>query len=141
MQFQTRKAIFLLSIAAALSFGATAQSLDEGIKMVNYERYTSAEKILQPLAASNAAANYYLGLAQLGEENKDGAKATFSKFPDDPANKAGMARLAFINKDNAAGMTIATEVANSAKKKDWQPLVWAADAINYGCGDVLAAIR
>lgn len=141
MQFINRKSVLALSVAAVLSFGAAAQSLDEGIKMVNYERYTSAEKILQPLAAGNPLANYYLGLALLGEEKTEAARATFAKYPEDPANKAGMARLAFMSKDAAKGMQFATEVANTAKKKEWQQLVWAADAINYGGGDMQAAIN
>jgi tetratricopeptide (TPR) repeat protein len=141
MQFKTRKAIFLLSISAALSFSAVAQSQEEGIKMVNYERYKSAQSTLGPLAASNPLANYYLGLAQLGAGDNAAALATFQKFPEDPANKAGMARIAFMNKDATRGMQLATEVANSAKKKEWQQLVWAADAINYGGGDAQAAIN
>jgi predicted Zn-dependent protease len=141
MQFKTRKAILLLSISAALSFGALAQSQEEGIKMVNYERYKTAQSTLGPLAASNPIANYYLGLSQLGAGDNAAALATFQKFPDDPANKAGMARVAFMNKDAARGMQLATEVANSAKKKEWQQMVWAADAINYGGGDAQAAIN
>lgn len=141
MQFKTRKAIFLLSLSAALSFGAAAQSLDEGIKMVNYERFKTAQSTLGSQAAGNPLANYYLGLAQLGAGDNAAAQATFQKFPDDPANKAGLARLAFLNKDAARGMQLATEVANSARKKDWQQLAWAADAINYGGGDAQAAIN
>jgi tetratricopeptide (TPR) repeat protein len=141
MQFQTRKAIFLLSLGITLSLSVAAQSLDEGIKMVNYERFKSAESTLNTLAAGSPMANYYLGLAQLGEGNKAAAQATFQKYPDDPANKAGLARLAFLNKDVARGTQLATEVAGSARKKDWQPLEWAADAINYGGGDAQAAIN
>jgi len=131
----------MLAIATALSFGAGAQSLDEGIKMVNYERYSSAEKILQPLAAGNPTANYYLGIAQLSLENKEAARATFSKFPEDPANMAGMARLAFLSGNAAEGLRLATAVADKAKKKDWQTLVFAADAINYGGGNAQDAIK
>src|SRR5687768_153263 len=101
MQAINKNSVFMLILAVFLSFGAGAQSLEEGIKMVKYERYTSAEKILQPLAASNPTANYYHGLAQLGLQNKEGARATFSKYPDDPANMAGMARIAFLDKNIA----------------------------------------
>ncbi len=140
MQLLTRKSVLALSIAACLSFGAAAQSLDEGIKMVKYERYSSAEKILQPLAASNPTANYYLGISQLEQGNKAAAQATFSKFPTDAANMAGMARLAYMNGNAAEGKRLTDAVTATAKKKDWQPLVWAAEAINYGGGNAQDAI-
>lgn len=141
MQAITKKAILLLGFSAVLSFGAVAQSLPEGIKMVKYERYSSAEKILQPLAATDPIANYYLGLTQLGHEDKTAARATFSKYPEDPANMAGMARIAFMEGNAAEGQRLATAVADKAKKKDWQTLVFAADAINYGGGNVLDAVK
>lgn len=140
MQAINKKSVFMLAIAASLSFGAGAQSLDEGIKMVKYERYTSAEKMLTPLAASNPTANYYLGLAQLGQENKTAAAATFAKYPEDAANMAGMARLAYMNGNAAEGQRLSKAVADKAKKKDWQTLMYAADAINYGGGSAQEAI-
>ncbi len=141
MQAIKKKGIFMLALAASLSFGAVAQSVDEGVKMVKYERYTSAEKILQPLTAGNATANYHLGIAQLGQENKEAARATFSKYPEDAANMAGMARVAYISGNAAEGLRLATAVAEKAKKKDWQTLVYAADAINYGGGNPQDAIK
>src|SRR6187401_559639 len=125
MQSISKKTILLLGISAALSFGALAQSLPEGVKMVKYERYSSAEKNLQPLAATDPTANYYLGLAQLGQENKEAARATFSKYPDDAANMAGMARIAFMEGNAAEGQRLVTAIVDKAKKKDWQTLVYA----------------
>ena len=123
-----------------LSIGARAQSLEEGIKMVKYERYESAKKILAPMAASNAAANYYLGLAEMGMGNNDAAHADFAKYPTDLANIAGMARVAFETGNAAEGQRLAQSVADKAGKKDAQPLVYAADAINYGGGNPQQAI-
>jgi len=122
-----------IAIVAAVAFGfsAQAQSLEDGIKMIKYERYESAKKILAPLAGSNATANYYLGIAELSLDNVAAAKADFAKFPEDPANKAGMARAAFTEKNVAEGTRIAKEVADAAKKKEWEPLKYAADAITY----------
>lgn len=134
------KSIVMMAAAAAISFSVKAQSLEEGIKMVKYERYESARKILEPLAAANPTANYYLGLAELGLEHKDAAKADFSKYPTDLANMAGMARLAYESGNAAEGDRIANEVASKAGKKDAQPLLYAADAINYGNGNVQQAI-
>src|SRR6185312_14933136 len=94
----------------------------------------SAEKILTPLAAGNAMANYYLGLSELGLGDINGAKATFAKFPDDAANMSGQAWIAFDQNNPTQGMQIAAQVAAKGKKKDWQPLKYAADAITYTNG-------
>lgn len=118
----------------ALGFSAQAQSLDEGIKLVKYERYESAKKILAPMAAGNATANYYLGLADLGLEDVAAAKADFAKFPQDAANMAGMARVAYTEKNTAEGNRLTKVVADGAKKKEWEPLKFAADAITYTTG-------
>ncbi|OJW82249.1 MAG: hypothetical protein BGO69_16800 [Bacteroidetes bacterium 46-16] len=122
-----------IAFIAALLFaaGLKAQSLDEGIKMYRYERYMSAERILTPLAASDAKANYYLGLAQLDHGNTAAAQATFAKYPEDVANIAGTARVAFENKNTTQAMQIAEAVAGKAKRKNWEPLFYAADAITY----------
>jgi tetratricopeptide (TPR) repeat protein len=127
--------IIAVTAIALLSNSLYAQSLDQGIKMVRYERYNTAKSVLQPLAASDPIANYYLGLAELGSQNTNGARAIFSKYPNDPANMAGMARLAFASGNSAEGMRLAQAVVGMAKKKDVQPYVFAADAINYGGGD------
>ncbi len=124
----------IIVAALSLSLQATAQSLEEGIKMYHYERYESAKKILTPLAASNPIANYYLGLSELGVENTSAAQAIFSKYADDAANQSGMARIAFANGNAAEGQRLAKMVADKAKKKEWEPLKYAADAITYSEG-------
>lgn len=136
----SKKAILVAGILS-ISWGARAQSLEEGIKMLHYERYESAQKVLEPLAAGNARANYYLGLAQLGNEKKDAAKATFSKFPDDPANIAGLARVAFAEGNNTLGTQKALEAAGKAKKKDWEPQKFAADALASDGGNPAMAVE
>lgn len=128
------KRTIVIAAAMAFSYGVQAQSLDEGVKMYKYEKYTSAERILTPLAANDAKANYYLGLAQLGQENIPAATATFAKYPSDAANMAGMARIAFVQNDVAKGTQIAQSIADKAKKKDWESLKYAADAITYTTG-------
>lgn len=140
MEVTNKKSILMLAVAAALSFGAGAQSLEEGIKMVKYERYNSADRVLTPMAAGNPTANYYLGLTKLGQENIAEAKAIFSKYPEDPANMAGMAQVAYLEKNPTEGKRLADAVASKAKKKDWQTLVYVADAINYGGGNAQDAV-
>ncbi|MEO6833192.1 MAG: tetratricopeptide repeat protein [Chitinophagaceae bacterium] len=141
MQAINKKAILMMAIATTLGFGSAAQSLDEGIKMVKYERFNSAEKILQPLAASNPVANYYLGIAELGEGNKTQAQTTFQKFPDDAANKAGMARMAYESGNATEGDKLTKEITDKAKKKDWEAYAFAADAVNYGGGNPQDAVK
>src|ERR1044072_6091115 len=115
------KKLVVIIATMALTTSVNAQS-PEGIKMYKYERYQSAMNALQGDAGSNAMANYYVGLSQIGLGNLDAAKATFSKYTDDAANMAGMARVAFEQGKVAEGTQIATNVANMAKKKQWEPL-------------------
>lgn len=128
------KKLIVITTALAFSISTQAQSLDDGIKMYKYEKYQSAEKILEPLAASNPLANYYFGLSQLGLGDVNGAKTTFAKYPTDPANMTGMARVAYAQNNAVQATQIATSVAGKAKKKEWEPLKYAADAITYSEG-------
>jgi len=126
-----------MTLIAALVFtiSATAQqAVENGIKMYNYKKLQSAQRILEPLAASDARANYYLGLTYLETGDPAKANAAFTKFPEDPANISGTARVAFANKDAAKGMQIAKDLAAKAKKKEWVPEKFAADAITYSDG-------
>ena len=132
--------MIIAATALVLSTGARAQNLDEGRKMVRYERYQTAKTGLQPLAATDATANYYLGLAQLGAEDVAGARATFTKYPDDAANLAGLARIAYQEKNTADGDRLVAAITSKAKKKDYLPYLYAADAVNYGGGSPQAAV-
>lgn len=141
MEFSIKKA-GLITAVAALSFTAVqAQNLEEGKKLVRYERYSSAEKVLQPLAATDPIANYYLGISELGQGNTEQARTIFGKYPSDPANMAGMAWVNFATGNKTDGMRLAKSVADMAKRKDVMPYVWAADAVNYGGGDAQQAIE
>ncbi|MBS1583982.1 MAG: hypothetical protein JSS82_00330 [Bacteroidetes bacterium] len=123
----------VITLIAAICFAAVlkAQSLDEGIKMYRYEKYISAEKILAPLATTDMKANYFLGLAQLEQGKIEAAQATFAKYPEDPANISGTARVAFAKKNPTQAMQILHALTGKAKKKDWQTFEYAADAITY----------
>jgi tetratricopeptide (TPR) repeat protein len=63
-------------------------------------------------------------------DNITAAKTVFSKFPEDPANQSGLARVAFLQKNVTEGNRIVGVVAAKAVKKVWEPLMFAADAIN-----------
>lgn len=138
MMIQKTLALAAFSLFA-VALPATAQSVDEGAKMVRYERYETAKRILTPLAATDPRAAYYLGLAELGLENKAAAEAAFRRFPEEPTTMAGLARLAFMNGNRAEGERLVKAVADKAKKKDVEPLRFAADAWNYsGAGPTQA---
>ncbi len=128
------KQLIVTIAAAAMTITATAQSLDEGMKMYRYERYASAKKILQPLAATDPMANYYYGLSELELGNTDAAMAAFVKYPEDFANISGTVRVKFAVEGEAAGMQAAQALADMGKKKEWVQKRYAADAINYSKG-------
>ena len=120
--------------AVAATFTVKAQTLEEGIKMYNYERYESAKKQLAPLAGSNPIANYYIGLAELKQGHVDAAAGIFAKYPDNYANQAGAAMVAFAQGKSAEGTQLAQALAAKAKKKEWEQLKYAAEAITNSAG-------
>jgi len=125
-----------------LSYQAQAQSLEDGVKMYQYERYETAKSMLAPVAASNTTANYYLGLSELALEHTNEASTIFSKYPEDNANMVGLARVAFLSGNVPEGTRLVNIVAAKAKKKEWEPLKLAADAITYTRGgDIRQAIN
>lgn len=136
----------IITAALLFPFITNAQSLEEGIKMYNYERYQSAKRILAPLATNDPLANYYQGLAELELGNVEAAKSIFSKYPDNNANISGLIRVAFMTGNEAGAMTMANNLAGKAKKREWEPYKYAADAVTFGVanrkgGDVQKAIE
>jgi hypothetical protein len=80
MMYKMKNMMIAVAVAAC-SLSATAQeTTQEGIKMYNYKKYQSAERILTPLAAKDPIANYYLGLSFLEAGNLAQAGATFAKY-------------------------------------------------------------
>ncbi len=134
MKYNMKKIMIVFS-ALVLTISAGAQStIDAGIKMYNYGKLQTAQGILAPLSATDPLANYYLGLTYLDQGDAAKANATFLKYPDDPANISGTARVAFANKDVAKGTQIAKDLAAKSKKKEWIQEKYAADAITYSNG-------
>lgn len=139
-----KKISFCVMTAFGLSvctFLTKAQTLQEGIQMFTYERFETAKQQLQPLA-TEALANYYIGLSELALENTGGAKAIFQKFPEDAANLSGVARVMIIESKVPEAMSMLTKIASKARKKDWLPYKYAADAITYTeGGDLNTAVE
>ena len=132
---------FLLAGAALTIVVAHAQSsLDDGIKMVKYQRYTSAEK--NSAAVSCKSQCELLSRPGAARRRQRGRRKSHVSLniPTTRQNMAGMARIAFLDGKPDEGLRIAQSVSDKAKKKDWQPIVYAADAINYGGGSPQAAI-
>ena len=70
----------ILSFCGILSIGALvkAQDVNDGIKFINYQRWTSAKQTLQKAAASkDPLAIYWLGQAYIGADQTDSAKIIY----------------------------------------------------------------
>lgn len=128
------KQLIIALATVVLAINVKAQTLEEGIKLYNYGKYKSAKKVLEPIADKTPLANYYLGLTELKLGNKDKARTLFLKHPDNYANMGGLARVNFAEGKAAEGMQLANALAAKAKKKEWEPLKYAGDAITYSEG-------
>lgn len=99
-----------------------AQSIDDGLKNLYYGKYAAAKADFEKVIASKPneeRAHYYLGIAELGLENKTGAAAAFQKglqaVPNSPLLTAGMGRIDLLNGDAAAAKQ-KFDAANAATK-------------------------
>lgn len=124
-----------------LYLSATSQNLANARKMLYYERYKSAIKILEPLVAAdskNAEAAYWLGQVylQMSKEDISKAKTIYEKSlvanPGNPLLIAGIGHVyALENKEKEAQQKfIAAEAA--AEKNPGALLAIARAAINNG---------
>ncbi len=92
--FKTRhmkKVIFLLFAAIVTVSGATAQSIAEGIKHLNYKKNKSATDVFKKLYDANSkdAQNiYWYGQALLAVDDVKGAKAIYQKALQEGVNDA-----------------------------------------------------
>lgn len=101
-----------ISTVIALLFlagGVMAQSIDDGLKKLYYGKFAGAKQDFEKIVASKPTedrAHYYLGIAELGMENKEGAAAAFTKgltaVPNSPLLTAGMGRIDLLNGDTTA---------------------------------------
>jgi len=88
--------------------GVMAQSVEDGLKDMYYGKYKSAKETFEKVAAAkpDERAYYYMGIAELSLENKDGAAAAFQKglqaIPNSPLLQVGMGRIDLINNNAAA---------------------------------------
>jgi predicted Zn-dependent protease len=135
------KKISILIIAIAFSLNTFAQDKKQGIKFYRYEKYQSAIKQLEPLAAEDKTANYYLGLSYLALEDVAKAKAIFQKYATHPANMSGIARVLFIEKKDAEAKAMLESIIRKTSRKNKSAYMYAANAITYtNGGDLNKAI-
>ncbi|KAA2240608.1 tetratricopeptide repeat protein [Chitinophaga agrisoli] len=98
-----RRKSLIVALLCVAANGVMAQSVEDGLKDIYYGKYKSAKETLEKAAAAKPddRAYYYLGIAELGLENKDGAAAAFQKgltaVPNSPLLQVGMGRLDLIN--------------------------------------------
>lgn len=130
------KRIMMFAATIAFAYNAMAQqpTLESGVKMYYYKNYVSAQRILTPLSVKEPMANYYLGLSYLDAGNIAKANYQFAKYPEDFANIAGTARVAFAQKDANKGNAILKDLVAKAKKKEFRPFLYAALALTYSEG-------
>ncbi len=131
---------FLLT-GIAFAFIATfteAQTVDDGIKLLYYEKNTSAVQTLQKVVAANpkdARAIYWLGQAFLASEDQDvkDAKALYQKALADGINDpwiwVGMGNVELLDGKgdvNAAKQNFEQAITSSKTKKGENPEILAA---------------
>jgi len=102
-----RKSLIVAMLCVAN--GAMAQSVEDGLKDLYYGKYETAKQDLEKVIAAKPneeRAYYYLGIAQLGLGDNNGAAATFQKgltaVPTSSLLQVGMGRLDLLKGDAAA---------------------------------------
>jgi tetratricopeptide (TPR) repeat protein len=129
-----RQIIFSLALLL-LSFGASAQKLQEGRTALERAQFDLAQNIFSALMTKdpgNAAYNYYMGYLYLQNDMKDSADYFFNKGvkenANEPLNYVGLGRLQLL-RGNAPEARINFEKAISLSKgKDAYLLQQVADA-------------
>ncbi|WP_341834664.1 tetratricopeptide repeat protein [Chitinophaga pollutisoli] len=119
-----------------LAGGAMAQTIDDGLKNLYYGKYATAKSDFEKVVAAKPTddrAYYYLGIAELGTENKDGAAAAFQKglqaVPNSPLLTAGLGRIDLLNGNAAAArQKFDAALAATAKNKNGDVSRAIADA-------------
>lgn len=118
-----KRNILIAASALLLAAGSVnAQTVEDGLKNLYYQKYSSANQDFQKVIAAKPTeerAYYYQGIAQLGLGDQAGAAATFQKgltaVPNSPLLTAGLGRIDLLT-GNAAAAKQKFEAANAATK-------------------------
>ncbi|WP_341841387.1 tetratricopeptide repeat protein [Chitinophaga caseinilytica] len=119
-----------------LTGGAMAQTIEDGLKNLYYGKYATAKSNFEQAIAAKPTderAYYYLGIAELGQENKDGAAAAFQKgltaVPNSPLLNVGLGRIDLLSGNAAAARQKFDAALNAtAKSKNGDVARAIADA-------------
>jgi Flp pilus assembly protein TadD len=144
--------LFLLS--SFIFFGNTlfAQSIDEGKKFLNYERYTSAQNVFSKLVAANpndAEAVYWLGQTYIRNgDNPDTVAAqtlyqkTLQANPNQPLIMVGIGEIELMQGHKEDARNRFETAISLAKKKDLPEILTAVGRANVDTksGDPVYAI-
>lgn len=129
-----RKSLIVALLCAASS-GVMAQSVEDGLKDLYYQKYQSARQNLEKAIAAKPTddkAYYYLGIAQLGEDDVAGAAATFQKglqaVPTSALLQAGMGRIDLLKGNAAAAKTKFDGASTATQGRDGDVARAIADA-------------
>lgn len=122
------KKFFLSTLVLAfLALNSFSQSIEEGIKLLGYERNEKAKTVLQQVVNSkpkDAYAIYWLGQAILADKNVAGAKALYQKVLNEGINDPwiwigmGHVELLETNDINAAKQQFEQAITATKKKTE-----------------------
>jgi len=146
------KQLFLLSSFIFLANILFAQSIDDGKKFLDYERYTSAQNVFSKLVAANpndAEAVYWLGQTYIeNEDNPDTASAltlyqkTLQANPNQPLIMVGIGEIELMQGHKEDARNRFETAISLAKKKDLPEVLTAVGRANSDAknGDPVYAI-
>lgn len=128
-----RNSLFVAMLCIAN--GAMAQSVEDGLKDLYYGKYQTAKQNLEKAITAKPTedrAYYYLGIAELGLENKDAAAAAFTKgltaVPNSPLLTAGLGRIDLLNGKGAEAKQKFEAASTATEGRDGEVARAIADA-------------
>lgn len=132
----------ICTLSFLIFFGNTlfAQSIDEGKKFLNYERYTSARNDFSKLVAAdpnNIEAVYWLGQSYLQDpDNTDSTAArtlyqkTLQAHPNEPLLMVGMGEIDLMDGKKEEARNKFESAISIPKKRDLAPVLTAVGRAN-----------
>ena len=117
------KTTLKLLVLSFLGFSANAQSIEQGLKYIDNEKYSSAKAEFNKLIAKDPKdgnAYYYLGDIYLKHQQKDSAKIYFEKglavAPKNPLSMVGLGTLDYINNQQEAAKLKFDQAISNGKR-------------------------
>jgi len=118
-----KKVFKVIASVSFVSSFATAQSVEQGIRLIEIEKFSSAKRELSAVLAktpTEANANFYLGKIYLKENKLDSAAMQFEKgivsAPKNPLNFVGKGTIAWINKKNDEAKLLFDQATSLGKR-------------------------